>query len=114
MLSSAKAEDRHFTPFLIRHATAPNGLSNALIWPKVGYTSIAYAQQPRQTFFPCHRHPARQITQGPVGTAIPRDARKSSLAVGPHPHPSAQARRGPRGRGAPWIASDPSIAIEIP
>ncbi|MDH0908573.1 MULTISPECIES: hypothetical protein [Alphaproteobacteria] len=48
-----------------RHATAPNGLSNGLIWPKVGFASIAYDATAASNFLPLPAAPsflARQET----------------------------------------------------
>ena len=77
-----------FSPLSDRASTAPNGLSNGLIWLKTGFASIAYAATAASNFLPL---PARAV--------IPRETRKPSLAVKPL-------------RGAPSVASGLSIAIE--
>ncbi|MCX4195671.1 hypothetical protein OMR07_08735 [Methylobacterium organophilum] len=53
----AAAAGRHL--FLsVRHATAPNGLSNGLIWPKAGFASIAYDATAASNFLPLPAAPS--------------------------------------------------------
>lgn len=60
----AAAVGRHLS-LSARHATAPNGLSNGLIWPKAGFASIAYDATAASNFLPLPAAPpflARQET----------------------------------------------------
>jgi hypothetical protein len=51
------AAGRHLSLF-DRHATAPNGLSNGLIWPKDGCASIAYDATAASNFLPLPAAPS--------------------------------------------------------
>jgi len=84
-----------------RASTAPNGLSNGLIWLKTGFASIAYDATAASNFLPLPAAPSFRAQQ-----------ESPPWLSSPILTPSAQPRRGPRARGAPSIASGLPIAIE--